>query len=448
MQNWTRFRAAAAPKYLSIAGDIEEAIRSNALSAGDRLPTQRELADLLDVDLTTVTRAYAILRDARLIEGQGRLGSFVRNDALAPKPGETVSDAGMNMPPQPGFALLADAIRSGTDRLLRASGQSPLLQYQPGSGNLHDRRAAAAAFGKRGMTAHEDQIVLTAGGQNALHAIFRTLFQTGDAICAGRHCYPGMMAIASRMGLRIVPIDADRDGLDPDQLERALKRGARAVYIVPTNDNPTTLTTTLERKHTLADVVQRCGSVIVEDDAYGCLPTEPIKTLCAIAPDVTWHISSVSKIISPALRIAHVRVPLPSDAKRVSIDIHETAIMAPPLSAALVTRWLEDGTFAEIVAGVRRESVARQKIVRRSFEGTHYESHPEGYHMWLQTKSADQVLRIIHAATPFGLSVVPAQAFASGPRMDNNAVRISIGGALTHSRLSRAIGDIAQSLDM
>lgn len=446
MQNWPRFNVGDAPKYLAIAGDIEEAIRSNALSAGDRLPTQRELADRLSVDLTTVTRAYAMLRDARLIEGQGRLGTFVRNDALAPKPGETVSDAGMNMPPQPGFALLADAIRSGTDRLLRASGQSPLLQYQPGSGNLHDRRAAAAAFGKRGMATHEDQVVLTAGGQNALHAIFATVLHSGDAICAGRHSYPGMMAIASRMGIKIVPIGADCDGLDPDQLERALSAGAGALYIVPTNDNPTTLTTSLKRRHELADVVRRCGSVIIEDDAYGCLPTKPIKTLCAIAPDATWHISSMSKIISPALRIAHVRLPTSDDARRMSVNIHETAVMAPPLSAALVTRWLEDGTFVELVAGVRRESVARQKVVKRWIEGKHYESHPEGYHMWLHTNSADRVLQIIQAATPFGLSVVPAQAFASGPRMDNNAVRVAIGGSLTHSRLSQAIGDIAKCL--
>ena len=128
MQNWAPSLAGeTGPKYAAIADAIAAAIRTGELRPGERLPPQRALAERLQVDLTTVTRAYGLARQAGLIEGAGKLGSFVRNDAMPPIFGETTSEVGMNVPPQPAFALLPEAIRSGTAELLRAGRHSPIL---------------------------------------------------------------------------------------------------------------------------------------------------------------------------------------------------------------------------------------------------------------------------------------------------------------------------------
>lgn len=441
IHNWLpRLSEQAGPKYLAIADALEQAIRTGALRPGERLPPQRDLAGQLNVDLTTVTRAYGIARDAGLIEGAGRMGSYVRNATAAAPSIDEPSDTGMNMPPQPGFSLLPDAIRTGVASLLRAGGQSPLLQYQPSGGGLHDRKAAAAAFGARGMASTEDDVVITSGGQNALHAIFGTVLAAGDIVCAGSHTYPGMLALAARFGLRVQPLAGDAEGLDPDALAAAAGAGAgaKAIYIVPTNDNPTTATLGLERRHAIADVARKHGLTIIEDDAYGQLPAAPLPPLAILAPERTWHIASVSKIISPVLRVAHVRAPSSRDAWRLGADVHETAVMAPPLNAALVSAWMRDGTFARLVEAVRHEGIARQRIAAPFLAGLDHAAHPEGYHVWLQLNGAASAAELASTVRPAGLSIVPGEAFAVRKGEAAPAVRISIGGAIDHERLRRA----------
>lgn len=440
MQNWIDLIADHdGPKYLAIADAIEQGARTGTLRPGERLPPQRELAATLGVDLTTVTRAYGLAREAGLIEGAGRLGSYVRNAAGLP-PADLSGDAGMIMPPQPGFALLGDAIHRGLASLLRAGGQSPLLQYQPTGGALRDRQEAASAYAARGLPTAADQMVIAAGGQNALHAIMATTLRPGDRIAAPRITYPGLIAVARQLGLEIVAVDADGGGIDPDAVQAAAVAGAKAVYVVPTNDNPTSATLDLERRLWLAAIVRRHGLTLIEDDAYGLLPARPLPPLAAFVPERSWHIASVAKIISPALRVAHVRSPDAAGAARLAADIHATAVMAPPLNAALVTHWLRENIFADLIAQVRAEGIARQRLVAPLLAGLAPAAHPEGYHLWLRLPDgAPRPAELSARLRPFGLSIVAGERFAVDPATMAPAVRISIGGAISHERLKKAV---------
>ena len=440
MQSWLpSLMPDGAPKYAAIADAIAGAIRSGELRPGARLPPQRDLAQRLGVDLTTVTRAYGLARQAGLIEGAGKLGSFVRNDAALPVFGETASEVGMNVPPQPAFALLPEAIRSGTAALLRAGRHSPILQYQPSLGNMLERRQAAAALAARGIPAEAEEMAITAGAQNALHAIVAATLKPGDSICCAGFIYPGMAALAARRGIRLIAVQSDREGLLPDALEAALRRGVAAVYVTPTNDNPTAVTISTDRRAAIADAARRQGATIIEDDAYGLLPSSPPLPIAGMAPERTWHIGGTSKIISPILRVAHVRAPSARDAARLAADINHTAVMAPPLNVALVTLWLRDGTFDRLVAGVRAEAVARQRIAARCLAGLEYAAHPQGYHLWLDLGPGADAEDVAARIRPFGLSIVAGSSFAVAPERPGRHVRISIGGAIDHARLERAL---------
>ncbi|HEX7874845.1 MAG TPA: PLP-dependent aminotransferase family protein [Sphingobium sp.] len=443
MQKWLPdLEAVSGPKYLAIVDALEQGIRIGTLRPGERLPTQRVLAERLGIDLTTVTRAYGIARDAGLIEGAGKLGSFVRNNA-GHAAGAATEQSGMIQPPQPGFGLLGEAMRSGLTRLLRAGGGSPLLQYQPVGGALHDRRQAALAYAERGLPTDEGQVVLAAGGQNALHAILAMVLARGERLCLAGATYPGVLASARALGIDLCPLAHDAGGIDPDDVERAAKAGAKALYIVPTNDNPTTATLDEGRRRALAEVAHRHGLWIVEDDAYGLLPACPLLPVAAFAPDRTWHIASVSKIISPVLRVAHVRVPDGVEGGALAAAIHATAVMSPPINAALVTSWLRDGNFARLVEAVRGEGVARQRIAARHLAGMDYAAHPEGYHIWLRIAEGIDPVALAQAVRPAGLSIVPGEAFACEPGSAERAVRLSTGGAIDHSHLDHAFALLA-----
>lgn len=443
MQPWSPdLSAFSGPKYQAIAAALARDIETGRLKAGDRLPPQRALAEALTIDLTTVTKAYNEVRRLGMIEGGGRRGSFVKGVPLSPFPELEVSivDTGMNLPPEPAGGSLAACMREGFAALLNSPNILAKLQYQPSGGALAEQATGAAFLRTRGLDAPDDTVVVTSGSQNALNAIVSTTLQPGDAVCAGPYVYPGFLAVARRQGVELVPLAADGEGITPESLDRACReRQIKAVYVVPTNDNPTAATMSEERRREIARVATERGLEIIEDDAYGLLPEQPVSPLACFAPERTWHVLSFSKIVSPSLRLAYVRAPSARKAWRLAADLHETSIMAPPLNAALLTRWIQDGSLHRLISETREESISRQRLVRETLGDTEYSCHPEGYHLWLPLPGGTSASYLVNTLRPAGLSVVPSEAFAVDPLHAAPALRVSIGGSLSRERLARAL---------
>ncbi|MFA5965335.1 MAG: PLP-dependent aminotransferase family protein [Sphingomonas sp.] len=423
------------PKYRAIADAIAAAIDGGTLRHGDRLPAQREVAAALGVDLTTVTKAYDVARSRGHIAARGRAGSFVLSrDAVSSSEAPAI-DTAMNMPPEIDGRLLARAMIEATEALLGAPA-TPSLHYQLSGGAPHARAAGAALLTSLGMPTAEEQVIVTAGGQNALHAIVGATLRPGDVVACGRHVYPGFTALARRFGLRLAALPA----LGAAELTIACREHpVRALYVVPTNDNPTTTTVPGDERKALAEVAARHGVIIIEDDAYGALSRSPVATFAAHAPESTWHVASMSKILSPALRVAFVRAPGVGHALRLAADVHETAIMAPPINAAIVAAWLADGTFQRLVDAMRAEAEARQSIARAALGGTEYFAHPQGYHIWLPLPEHIAATDLAGRMSPSGLSIVPSHSFAVDDHDSGNAVRVSLGGPIDRERLGRAL---------
>lgn len=441
MQTWKPDLAAlAGPKYLAIAQALARDIAAGTLSAGDRLPPQRVLAETLGVDLTTVTRAYGEAQRVGLIEGEGRRGSFVKDKRQAPSPsGVDHDDPGMNAPPLVVGGSLADAFRKTAGALLASDGGAA-LQYQQSGGMPPVREAGANLLRRRGVAAHEDSVLVAAGGQHALHAIFSVELKAGDRLVVSGFVYPGLLSLARRYGVSLLAVHADAEGIDPDALDAACAaEDVRAVYLVPTNDNPTTATVGLDRRKAIAAVAQRRGLMVIEDDAYGLLPESPLPPIAAFAPEMTWHISSVSKILSPGLRVAWLRAPDIAKAWRLAADMHETAIMAPPLNAAVVASWAGDDTFTRLVGEVRAEARVRQALVGKCLPDDSFRAHADGYHLWVPLPRDVDAAPIAQALRPHGISAIPGDAFAVDRAAAGPALRVSIGGMLARDRLERGL---------
>ncbi|HWK35180.1 PLP-dependent aminotransferase family protein [Sphingomonas sp.] len=450
MQNWTPdLSREDGPKYLAIAAALTRDIHGGALRPGDRLPPQRTLAERLSVDLTTVTKAYNEVRRSGLIEGGGRRGSFVRGAAADEASGDAAPpDTGMNLPPDPLGGTLADRYRRAVATVLTGPAAAARFHYQPGGGAVADREAGAAWLRAIGIEASADTVLLASGGQNALHAIVGAVLSPGDAVAVARHVYPGFLALARRYGIPLVTVAGDDEGIDPDALDAHCRAQAiRALYVVPTNDNPTAATMGAARRAALAEVARRHDLTIIEDDAYGRLPDAPTPPIAALAPERTWHVASLSKLISPGLRIAYLRAPSVRHAWRLATDLHETAVMAPPLNAAIASLWLRDGGIDALAGEVRAEAVARMALAREILSEVPFAAHPQGYHLWLPLPDGVAAGDVVNALRPAGLSVVPAAAFAVDPADATAALRVSIGGGLSRERLSRTLQLLDALLD-
>ena len=434
----TRTRGA---KYVAIAEAIANAVETGALRSGDRLPPQRDLAARLGIDLTTVTRAYEQARSAGLIGARGRAGSFVLpQDAIAAGP--PPRDTGMNMPPEVAGGTLLAAWERTASALLRAPGAGGRLYYAPAGGREADRGAGAQIFACLGLASTADQVVVTAGAQNALHAIVGWVLERGDVVACGTHIYPGFLALARRAGVRLEPLAQVEAGA-LDALCRSTK--VAALYVVPTNDNPTTLTIDAAARAALAAVARRHGVRIIEDDAYGQLPETPIVPLSSFAPELGWYVASVSKTISPALRIAHVRAPSVEDALALAAEVHDANVMAPPLEAALVTRWREDGSYDRLIGETRAEAAVRQAIAAEILPGGSYAAHPCGYHLWVPLASGADPVRLAGELRRAGMTAIPADRFAAG-EAEGRALRVSLGGAIDRAAMRCGLAALAGGL--
>ncbi|MGH6696750.1 PLP-dependent aminotransferase family protein [Sphingopyxis sp.] len=433
---------AAGPKYKAVTAAISAAVARGDLRHGDRLPPQRDLAVKLGIDLTTVTKAYDLARQRGLIVARGRAGSFISEDV---RTGEVAtaaqSDIAMNSPPIPIESRLTDAMASALATLARADGLARLHYQRPG-GAAADRESGAELLARTGLSSSVEQIVVTAGGQNGLHAVASTILKPGDRVACGRFVYPGFAAIARRMGVTLVPLaEMTADALEAAHAAAPL----RALYVVPTNDNPTTATIEIKERRNIAAWAQDAGVQIIEDDAYGLLPDAPIPAVASFAPEISWYVASVAKIISPALRVGFVRAPGVAEAMQLASVQHETAVMAPPLNVAMVSLWLADGSFDTLVDAVRKEAIWRQKLARTVLGDGRHAAHPQGYHLWLPLAGDSHPDTLAAALALDGLSAVPSDRFAVAPEAPR-AMRISLGGTIDRRGLSRALHRLAAQL--
>ncbi len=440
-------RKSGGPVYLAIADALGADILSGALAEGTRLPTQRGLADALGIDFTTVTRAYAEARRRGLIDGRVGQGTYVRAQPARMTQGTPagVVDMSMNLPPRLDDPTLSARMWKGIGALEYANGLDLLLRYQEPGGSEIDRAAGAAWLGGRLPSLPVDRVLVCPGAQGALLAVASLLAAPGDTICVEALTFPGFRSIAAHLRIKLVGVSLDAHGIVPEAFEEICRKNSpKALYCNPTLHNPTTTTLPLERREALVEIARRHHVAIIEDDAYGALPANPVSPLAALAPDLVYHVAGVAKCLSPALRVAYLVVPDRRIAARAAGGMRATASMASPLTAAIATRWIEDGTANAVLTAIRAETAIRQSIAAQILPGNLVTADPEGFHLWLQLPEpwtrSDFAARLRSA----GVGVVPSDAFALTGAPE--AVRLGLGAARSPDELRQSLQSIADLL--
>jgi DNA-binding transcriptional MocR family regulator len=438
---------AAGPIYLAIADALAADIQSGRLAAGARLPPQRVLAETLAIDFTTVSRAYAEARKRGLVDGKVGQGTYVRARRAA-LPGVAAAgliDMSMNLPPRFDDPELVSRMWDGIAGLKETEGLDLLLRYQEVGGARRDRAAGAGWLGLRLGAVAPERVLICAGAQGALLAIAGTLAAPGDTICTEALTYPGFLSLAARLRLRLAPIAMDAEGLDTDAFEAVCReRRPKALYCNPTIHNPTTATWTLSRRKAVIAIARRYQVPIIEDDAYGALPVAPIPPLARLAPDLVYHVAGLAKCLSPALRIAYLVVPDGRLAAQLSGALRATASMASPLTAAIATRWIEDGTADLVLAAIREETRLRQVMAVGILPRTVAEADPEGFHIWLRLTPPWTRGEFAARLRSVGIGVVASDAFACAAPPE--AVRLGLGAAGNREELRQSLQIVSDLL--
>ncbi len=421
------------PAYRRIATALETAVADGELQAGDQIPAQREVARLVGIDFTTVTRAYALARERGLIEGTTGRGTFIRSRTIEDEAG--LVDLSMNLPPPPAGLNLGALLRETTGAILARTDPATLMAYHPGAGSLAQRTAGAAWLAPSLGEVDPARVIVASGAQTALSALLDHLTSPGDTILAEAFAYPGLLATAARRGLTVVACPIDAEGLEPEALARLMaERRPRVLCCTPTFQNPTAATMGLARREAVVAIARAAGVTIIEDDAYGLLPAASLPALAALWPEGVFHVATTAKALSPGLRVAYIVAP-PGRAEGAAQALHAIAQMPAPLMAAVVTSWIREGVAMRVLAGVREEAVARRALAAELLPTAVGGS--ESLHVWLLDAVATPTAR------ERGLALVGADAFRT-PGTVGEGLRISLGATSKRGTLVRGLRALAQ----
>jgi DNA-binding transcriptional MocR family regulator len=327
---WSNGRGSLQQK---LARGLMDVIRHGDITPGLRLPSERALADALQISRTTVVAAYDALREHGWLDSRAGSGTWVRREspvvsaartsaqesALAASPllgllehrgDEDVIELALGTPlplaelPAERFTLPADEHAA----LLRDRGYYPF-------GLPALRQAIASEFARTGVPTDREQVLVTNGAQHAFMLCAMLTLQRGDTALLEDPTYFGAIDACRAVGARIATVPVGPAGTAPAAIRaRITAAAARLVYLTTTFQNPTGTVMPVQARKDLARMVGEFGVPVVDDRTMADLVLEgsPPPPLAAYAPDQpVLTIGSLSKLVWPGLRLGWIRAPEP-----------------------------------------------------------------------------------------------------------------------------------------
>ena len=423
------------PKFIAIVEALQRDIGGGRLSPGTRLPPYRELALSLRISPGTVSKAYAEAERRKLVRGEVGRGTFVGPEPASPTPEQgspvlrdvvpAIIDISFNAPPLVSHnIILAEALA----KLTRQAAPELHSRYLPYVSHPQHSEAATGWLARHGVAAEDGGIVLTNGAQHAMAVSFSCIARPGDIVFTDRLTYPGMIALAGHLNLVLEPVDGDGEGLLPERLDEAAgRRPGRAIYVMPTLQNPTGRTMGVERRRAIAGVAVRHGLFVVEDDIYGLLSRSTLPPLRDFAPRLTFYLTGLSKSLVPGLRVGFLLPPRDKVAE-VNAAMRATGWTAAPLMVDVAAKMILDGTADRLADQNRHEALSRQQLAHVVL-GRWLPGAPEAcYHAWLPLPDGWDAEGFSASARMAGVAVTPTAGVLVGAG-DPGGVRLCLGAA-------------------
>lgn len=445
------------PKYKKVANTIRSAIDAGTLTTGTKLPPVRELAYQLSITPGTVARAYGILTEEGVLEAEVGRGTFVA-EKKTPVPDDVWSrQLHLLEARNPGHVSLfsprvADmgqvaAVREALHKV--AEGDAPMfLNYPTRDAYLPVREAAAAWVGRSPVgPVTEKDIVLTHGGQNGLMVVLQAILSGPQPVIMVEDLtYAGFRRAAEMLRAQVVEVAMDEQGIIPDSLELTIRKtGATVLCTCPEVHNPTGQFTPLARRQEIVRIARRHGVQIVEDDCYR-MGDARAPGYRALAPELAWHVTSISKILTPALRVGFAVAPEGRAADLRRAVEYGYFGLAQPL-AELVRILLTDPRLPDLLADVRAEMARYVRVAVNALGGFDLNWDPDVPFVWLRLPSGWRAAAFTRAAEANGVQIRSADEFALRDGRAPHAVRIAINAHVTLKEFEDAMQRLRTLLD-
>lgn len=426
-------------KYKRLADAMEKLIRGGSLEAGSKLPPHRILADRLGVTAGTVSRAYTELEYLGLVLARVGDGTFVQHRNIDRKretgfrnaseeAGEHLDmSRNMHIPGQETTFLARSLMElaSNPQRL------HELTVYSPEQGQPRHRQAGARWLAHDEFRPLAEQVLCTNGGQHGLLCTLMALLRPGDTIATEQLTYPGLISAARMLGIRLLGVAMDEEGLIPAALDEICRHNrVSALYCTPTLQNPTTAVMSPARRQAIAELCGEHNLLMIEDEAHAVLVADRPLPLSHYVPERGILISSLSKAVAAGLRVGYLHAPAML-VGRLAAALRGSCWMATPLAMELATQWIEDGIAAQLLSQQIEEIERRKALVEGLLAGMTCHTQPQSPHFWIEVPEPWRASDVEVELKQKGYLVSTAEAFAVGRATVPQFVRASVSNA-TH----------------
>lgn len=421
-----RISSSDKPKYLALVEALEVDIANGVLQHGDRLPPQRDIAQALDVTIATVTKAFREALQRGIVTSRTGSGTFVRIGDANAEFDRPQMDLSLNtIPSLPSKPFLDAAL----EQLGQRHASELLCSYEPATGSEAHRATMARWLRKRQLSLTPAEVLLTHGAQHALAACFYAFAHRGDTVLCEQYTYAGIRRLGDLNQVKIAAVSMDDHGLDPADLARKLKKtGAKMLICTASAQNPTTASMPAERRRKIASICREHGAIIVEDDIYGLLSGDAAAPITALDRETSVHISSLSKCMSPGIRLGAI---VANDRYLPAIQNALIALQwtAPTFWAEMFTFMLEAGSVDRCIAANQKEALRRLNVFKE-VTGLTPSTTMATYHVWQAVPDAWRLDDFVSELLTLGVRVSPGHHFAVEPQFDRDRsyIRICLGG--------------------
>jgi len=433
-------------EYIRLADAVAADIAGGALKPGDRLPPQRIFAFERKIAASTASRVYTELLRRGLVIGEVGRGTFVSGESRQPVPAVLHEPRGaridmeINYPMLPTQAAMIAKSLAGLERPEALE----TAQRQGSSGGTQAARNIAANFMARpSWTPNSEQFAFTANGRQCIAAVLSALVPAGGRCGVEALTYPFIKGIAARLGVTLVPLAMDAQGVRPDAVQKAHREShLSALYIQPTIQNPLGMTMPAARRTELLRVVEKLDLTVIEDSVYGFLSDEA--PMAAMAPDRCVVLDSLSKKVAPGLALGFIVAP-PRLRENILNSIRSGGWTASGYAFAAGQRLMGDGTATELIRLKRADAQRRQQMAAERLAGFEIQADRKSYHLWLSLPAHWRSQTFVAAAARRDIALTPSTTFAITPGHAPNAVRLALA-APTIEQLDFALRTLADIL--
>ncbi|MEH7346279.1 PLP-dependent aminotransferase family protein [Bacillus sp. JJ1532] len=443
--NWKPNKSSPIPLHKQIADFMKEKISNGEWTIGYKLPPQRTLAKVLEVNRSTIVTAFDELTAEGLIEGKSGSGTRVINNTWnllatsSPPDWSSYVKSGIHKPNLPTIQeinhaeFIPNIIRLGTGELspdlLAGRSMKQIFEklsmkelsygYEEPKGLLPLREEISNYLKTIGIEASPSSILIVSGALQALQLISVGLLHKGSTVLTEKPSYLHSLHVFESAGMRLVGIPLDKEGIKVNDIPQYKKLNKAALlYTIPSFQNPTGTLMTVERRNQLLNKCQQEQLPLIEDDVYRELwfeerPPNPVKAFDKNG--LVLYLGSLSKTLSPGFRIGWVVGPEPVIEHLADIKM-QTDYGSSSLSQWAAVEWFSSGLYDQHLNEIRKQLKIRRdftlNILNKYFSNlATWEKPKGGFYVWIRLIPPISIRKLFETALAEGILLNPGNIY-------------------------------------